>query len=104
MSKILKVTKETVSIEQLKTNLPEGCYEAVSKSMNTIYPCNVDDSLNSIYEQYFSSPPVTPLTDKEQHELFEQLGNQWVKNHYSTETLRSFLDSEPSVKRGRNHE
>ena len=100
MSKILKVTKETVSIQQLKNNLPDGCFEALQKTLQSNRPLDVDDS---IYQQYFQSVPEKPLTEAEQSELFEQLGNEWVKNHYSTETLRSLLDSEPSSKRTRNH-
>jgi hypothetical protein len=99
MSKIIKTTKETVSLEKLKENLPSSCYEAVAASMvNSTYR-QLDDS---IYQDYFSATPPKVLEESEQRELFEQLGNEWVKNHYSTEQLRSFLNSEPSNKKGRN--
>jgi hypothetical protein len=100
MSKTIKVTKETYTMEQLKKHLPDSCYEAVADSLKKSSSSVLDDS---IYHEYFSSTPVPPLTESEQSELFEQLGNEWVKNHYSTETLRSLLDSEPSNKKGRKH-
>lgn len=87
-------------MKQLKDNLPESCFQALANSMNSPSNSSLDDS---IYHQYFTSDPVVPLSQEEQHELFEQLGNEWVKNHYSTETLRSLLDSEPSSKKGRKH-
>lgn len=102
MAKVLKVTKETVSMTQLKENLPEACYRAVEQSVcSGIARDDLDDS---IYQIYFSSQPTPPLNEREQKELFEQLGTTWVKNHYSTAELRSLIDSEPSNKRGRNVE
>jgi|LakMenEpi03Aug12_release.lakeMendotaPanAssembly.Ray.scaffolds.fasta_scaffold24604_5 hypothetical protein len=100
MSKIVRVSKETVSLEKLKEFLPESAYQAVCDSLldsstNKVY----DDSL---YRQYFSATPTPVLSEAEQSELFEQLGNGWVKNHFSTDTLRSFLHSEPTNKRIRN--
>lgn len=102
MSKILKTTKETVSLEKLKENLPESCYEAITKTLDSCCVQNQNLAIDdSIYEQYFSAQPSKPLDDSERQELFEQLGNSFVKVHYSTETLRSFLSSEPSTKKGR---
>lgn len=102
MAKVLKVTKETVSMNKLKQNLPDSCYKAVEQVVsNGFIRRDLDDS---IYDMYFSSQPINPLNESEQQELFEQLGNTWVKNHFSTAELRSLIDSEPSLKRGRNHE
>lgn len=98
MSQITKVTKETVSLEKLKEFLPENAYQAVVASMDKSPSSTLDDSL---YTQYFTAEPTPVLSESEQNELFEQLGNGWVKNHYSTETLRSFLHSEPTNKRNR---
>lgn len=98
MSKITRVTKETVSLDQLKQHLPQSAYEAVLSSMKTDKLSTLDDSL---YHEYFNATPTPVLSESEQTELFEQLGNGWVKNHYSTDTLRSFLNSEPSVKKSR---
>lgn len=98
MSRITRVTKETVSLEKLKEYLPENAYQAVIFSMDKGTSSTLDES---IYSQYFSAEPTPVLSESEQNELFEQLGNGWVKNHYSTETLRSFLNSEPTNKRNR---
>lgn len=102
MAKVLKVTKETVSLNKLKENLPESCFKAVEQVVhNGLVVSELDES---IYQMYFSSKPTAPLTELEQKELFEQLGNTWVKNHFSTSELRSFIDSEPTQKRGRRDE
>lgn len=87
-------------MKQLKENLPSSCYEAIEESLKI---GGRKDLNESVYREYFDSQPTPILTESEQHELFEQLGNDWIKNHFSTEQLRSFLDSEPSVKKGRNH-
>jgi len=100
MSKIVRVTKETVSFEKLKEYLPESAYHAVCESYQN--PSKLHTLDDSLYHQYFSAVPTPELTEIEQNELFEQLGNGWVKNHFSTEKLRSFLNSEPSQKRLRN--
>lgn len=100
MSNIVRVTKETVSLEKLQEHLPESCYNAIIEGLNS----NSRLRDESIYRHYFESEPTPPLTQEEQEQLFEQLGNQWVKNHYSTETLRSLLDKEPSQKRNRRHD
>lgn len=102
MSKIVRVTKETVSLDKLKECLPESAYHAVCESLLDSSKQKILD--DSLYSQYFSANPTPVLTESEQNELFEQLGNGWVKNHYSTETLRSFLHREPLNKRIRNHD
>lgn len=90
--------KETVSFEQLKMKLPESCYEAICKSSYHLYDENDEQSL---YEAYFRAEPTKSLSEIEKKELLENLGNKLVKNHYSTETLRSFLEREPNNKKNR---
>lgn len=102
MSKIVRVTKETVSLDKLKEFLPESAYQAVCDSLSVTSNEKVYD--DSLYRQYFSAIPTPVLSEAEQSELFEQLGNGWVKNHFSTDTLRSFLHSEPTNKRLRNRD
>lgn len=100
MSNISRVTKETVSFEKLEQNLPSSCFQAVLAICNK-QSYDVDES---IIREYFNHPGTPVLTKEEQEQLFEQLGNAWVKNHYSTETLRTFLEKEPTQKRNRKHE
>ena len=89
-------------MNKLRENLPDSCYQAVEQAVKNGIPReDLDDSL---YQIYFSSQPTPPLNEQEQKELFEQLGNRWVKNHYSTAELRRLIDTEPTQKRGRKHE
>lgn len=100
MAEILFEKKESVSIGTLKQRLPTSCFEAVMKSLA---PEERDYELDeTIYDRYFNAEPTKPLSDEEQKELFENLGNQWIKNHYSSEVLRSFLDTRPEKKKRNN--
>lgn len=105
MSSNITEKRETVSFETLRDKLPLSCYEAVVRScQNGFQEHLMEEELDeSIYERYFNAEPPKPLNEAEQKELFENLGNKFVKNHYSTDTLRSFLDREPAQKRNRNH-
>lgn len=96
MSKVIRVTQETVSDKILQEMLPRSCYEAIKKGTEE---ASLDDD---IYLRYFESSDIVPLNENEQIELFDQLGNVWVKNHYSTPQLRSFLEREPTTKKARN--
>lgn len=79
---------ETVSFDKLKEFLPESCYEAIQNN----HEINTETNLQ---EQYFNAVPVRELDEKERKELFLELGNNLIKNHYSTEELRNFLDTRP---------
>jgi hypothetical protein len=101
MSEILSEKRETVSFQVLKEMLPnEMCYNAVLKTYSNSFYQN-EELDDSVYERYFNATPPTPLSDEEKKELFESLGNRYIKNHYSTDTLRTFLNKEPQQKKGR---
>jgi hypothetical protein len=100
-SQIRRQTKETVSLEELEKKLPESCYTAVVNSLQDNVNSDLDDS---IYRQYFEAEPTPVLTEEEQKELFEQLGNNWVKNHYSTAELRALVDKPSVSSKSRRHE
>jgi hypothetical protein len=102
MTEVRGSKKESVSLDVLKDKLPCSCYDAVLKSFNQDSSSSRLDE--SIYTRYFNAAPPKPLTIDEQNELFENLGNQFVKNHYSTEVLRTFLDTEPQGKKIRQDE
>lgn len=88
-TQVRRQAKETVSVEVLHDKLPEACFDAVMNSLNNTLGEGLDDS---VYRRYFDAEPTPVLTDEEQKELFEQLGNGWVKNHYSTAELRSLVE------------
>jgi len=103
MSTTISEKRETVSFEVLKDKLPVSCYEAIMKSATekyTNFPFT-EELDESVYERYFNTKGPEPLSVEEQKELFENLGNKFIKNHFSTDTLRTFLDREPSQKRNR---
>jgi hypothetical protein len=93
LSTVRRETWETVSIDLLHEKLPEKCYQAVLESTQLSSGICLDDG---IQRAYFTAEPTPVLTEEEQQELFEQLGNEWVKNHYSTAELRALLDK-PSI-------
>lgn len=99
MTEVRDSKKESISLEMLKAKLPGSCFEAVVRSLrHSDQELNLDDS---IYSRYFNATAPRPLNQSEQKELFENLGNQYVKNHYSTEVLRTFLEQEPIGKKVR---
>lgn len=98
---IRRSTKETVSLEKLEEKLPAECFQAVIESTNRSVGSCLDDG---IQRAYFQAEPTPVLTEEEQKELFEQLGNDWVKNHYSTAELRAFLERPTFGKKKREHE
>lgn len=100
-SEVRRQTRETVSIEKLEEKLPPECFHAVIESVQLSSGSCLDDG---IQRAYFEAEPEPPLSEEEQQELFEQLGNAWVKNHYSTAELRSLLDKQSKSKKSRNHE
>lgn len=95
-SQVVRSVRETVSLGTLERKLPTECYEAVIDHLSNSTKNQLDDS---IYYKYFDAVPTPVITDEEKKELFETLGSQLVKGHYSTEKLREFLDYEPSQKR-----
>jgi hypothetical protein len=97
-SKVIRITRETVSLETLQKYLPRECWQAIEKSFERTEKPQLDDS---IYEQYFQANPTPPLTEDERNELFETLGRDFVKGHYSTAELRSFIEREPNQKKRR---
>jgi hypothetical protein len=100
MSQLVSEKRETVSFQVLKEMLPNECYNALIKTCSDTF--NENEQLDdSVYERYFSATPPKVLTEEEKKELFENLGNRYVKNHYSTDILRTFLNKEPQQKRGR---
>lgn len=101
VSNIRRQTRETVSIEKLEEKLPPECFQAVIESTQNPVGAPLDDG---IQRAYFEAEAEPPLTEEEQQELFEQLGNAWVKNHYSTAELRALLDRPSRGKKLRNHE
>lgn len=100
-SNIRRQTRETVSLEKLEEKLPFECYEALVSSTKIPVGTPLDDS---IQRAYFNAEPTPELTEEEQKELFEQLGNGWVKNHYSTAELRAFIEKPTRGKKLRNDE
>jgi hypothetical protein len=100
-SQIRRQSKETVSMDTLEKKLPDSCYAAVVNSLQDSLRSQSDDS---IYRQYFDAEPTPVLTEEEQKELFEQLGNNWVKNHYSTAELRALVDKPSLSTKSRRHE
>ncbi len=97
-SQIVRSVRETVSLQTLEKKLPPGCYDAVLHYLSEPTKNPIDES---IYHQYFSAEATPVLNEDEKKELFETLGSQLVKGHFSTEELRDFLDSEPKQKRTR---
>lgn len=102
MTEVRESKKESISLDVLKDKLPISCFEAVLRSLRENEGANRLDE--SIYSRYFNATAPIPLTQSEQKELFENLGNQYVKNHYSTEVLRTFLECEPVGKKVRHDE
>lgn len=100
-SNVRRQTRETVSIEKLEEKLPPECFQALMESTQIVPGTCMDDG---IQRAYFEAAAEPPLSEQEQQELFEQLGNAWVKNHYSTAELRALLDKPSSGKKLRNHE
>lgn len=97
-SNITRVTRETVSLETLEKNLPKECWKAVKSSLENGTRKDLSEQL---YYDFQNAEATPVLTDEEKQELFESLGNDFVKGHYSTSQLRSFLDHEPSSKKFR---
>lgn len=97
-SNILRSRNETVSLGMLEQVLPNECFQAVCSSFQHEYP----KVGNDIYNAYFNSIPELPLSEEEKEELFETLGSDLVKGHYSTQQLRSFLESNKTSKKRRN--
>lgn len=85
-----RIGKETVSFETLKEKLPTECYEAVIKCEGFH---NLTYVHSDLQDQFFNAKPVEILNEDEKKELFEQLGEKLIKNHYSTAQLREFLDT-----------
>lgn len=100
-SEIRRQSKETVSLDVLEKKLPDSCFAAVVNSLQDNVGTNLDES---IYRRYFEAVPTPVLTEDEQKELFEQLGNNWVKNHYSTAELRALVDKPSVSSKSRRHE
>lgn len=101
LSEIRRQTKETVSLAVLEEKLPNSCYKAVVETLEGNQSGSGDDS---VYRRYFQAEPTPVLTEEEQKELFEQLGNEWVKNHYSTSQLRALIDKPTVGKKTRRNE
>jgi hypothetical protein len=97
-SQVIRSTRETVSLDTLEKKLPPECYDALVNHLEKGPKSNLDDD---IYRQYFEAKPTPVLNDDEKKELFETLGAQFVKGHFSTEELRSYIEREPSQKRAR---
>lgn len=97
-SNIRRIKNETVSLATLEQVLPTECFSAVCDSFHKEYPKNG----NEVYAAYFGAPSEAPLTDEEKAELFETLGSELVKGHYSTQQLRSLIEKHPLDKRRRN--
>jgi hypothetical protein len=97
-SQVVRSVRETVSLDTLQKKLPQECYNALVHHLSEPTKQTLDDS---IYQQYFCSEATPVLNDEEKKELFETMGSQLVKGHYSTQELREFLDSEPKQKRNR---
>ena len=97
-SKVVRTTRETVSLETLQTKLPKECWEAVEKSLTDTPKKELSDD---VYQRYFQAPMTEPLTEQEVGEVFETIGSELVKGHYSTEQLRSFIVKEPTSKKRR---
>jgi vacuolar-type H+-ATPase subunit C/Vma6 len=97
-SKILRSRNETVSLTTLEKVLPIECYQAVCDSFEK----DLHRLGNELYKAYFTAIPEPPITDTEKEELFEAIGSDLVKVHYSTQQLRSFIQKEPTNKKRRN--
>lgn len=97
-SKVIRTTRETVSLETLQSKLPKQCWNAVEKSLIDTPKKELSDD---VYQQYFQATPTTPLSEQEVEEVFETIGSDLVKGHYSTEQLRSFIVKEPTSKKRR---
>lgn len=100
-SQIRRQSKETVSLNVLEEKLPNSCFQAIVDTLSSDEKPDLDDS---IYRRYFEAQPTPVLTEEEQKELFEQLGNNWVKNHYSTAELRALVDKPAINSKSRRHE
>lgn len=101
LSIVRRQTRETVSLDTLQEKLPDKCFQAVLESANLSPGACLDDG---IYRAYFSAEATPVLTEEEQKELFEQMGNEWVKNHYSTAELRGLLERPQFGKKFRRDE
>lgn len=97
-SQITRTARETVSLETLESKLPKECWQAICNHLSTGGNTSLDDS---VYHAYFNAEAVPVLSEPEKSELFETLGSELVKGHYSTEQLRSFLEKEPIGKKRR---
>lgn len=90
-SEVLRIRKETVSYSTLKDMLPECCYDAVIKNHPNATTPEYEQFL---YDSYFNAASEEILTEEEQHQLFEKLGNEWIKSNYSTSQFRQILHFE----------
>lgn len=97
-SQVVRTTRETVSLETLAAKLPTECYQSLLQHYQGGSKSELGDD---VYRRYFESTPTPILTEDEKEELFETLGSQMVKGHFSTSQLRSFIEREPSLKRHR---
>lgn len=97
-STVVRTTRETVSLDLLSQKLPPECYQSVINYLQSGKEKALDDN---IYHEYFEAEATPVITEEEKSELFETLGSQLVKGHFSTSELRSFLEREPSQKKRR---
>lgn len=90
-SEVMRIRKETVSYATLKEMLPDSCYEAVVRNETNSTTPEYEEFL---YSAYFNAPSEEILTEEEQHQLFDKLGNEWIKSNYSTSQFRQILHFE----------
>lgn len=84
------VKRETIPFNVIEEKMPANIVE-ILRNINIVNPYELHNS--SLSDQYFNAEPVSIFTDEEKEKLSEQLGESLIRNNYTTEELRCFLDN-----------
>lgn len=104
-SQVRKEWEENVSWETLQKHLPKTAYEALLQLPPGALDKWEDYQENEpIIEEYMNAKPADILTKEEMDELYDQLGPEIVKGHYSIDQLHALAQKEKSCKKVRRDE
>lgn len=104
-SEVRKEWFENVSWETLEKCLPKQAYEALLKlPPDSLMQWEDYQDNEPIIQEYMNYTPAEILTHDELEELYEQLGSEIVKGHYSIDQLHALAQKEKSSKKIRKNE
>lgn len=85
--------------------LPQGAYDALlSVPSESLQQWEDYQEHEPIIDEYMNAKPAELLTEEEMKELYDQLGPEIVKGHYSIEQLHQLAKKEQSTKKVRRNE